>query len=60
MLLILIDLFSAGKGRTKKEAEQQKHQDVGGHTRKITQNIINSEKKEKEQQKKRNDSGSKE
>ena len=31
-----------GKGRTKKEVEQQHHSDPGGHTRKNVQKLMNN------------------
>lgn len=44
---------SSGKGRTKKEAEQNtNHPDPGGHTRKTTQKLMNSHEKEKAEHKK--------
>lgn len=42
----------SGKGRSKKEAEQNtNHNDPGGHTRKTTQKLINSHEHEKAEQK---------
>ena len=31
-----------GKGRSKKESEQNRHADAGGHTRKCCQNMMSS------------------
>lgn len=36
----------SGKGRSKKEAEQNHHEDPSGHTRKIAQKFMNTAHKE--------------
>lgn len=36
----------SGKGRTKKEAEKNHHEDPSGHTRKAVQKLVNNAHKE--------------
>jgi len=41
----------SGKGRSKKEAEQNHHEDPSGHTRKDVQKLMNNHHKETEKNK---------
>lgn len=39
----------SGKGRSKKEVEQNHHEDPSGHTRKTVQKLVNNSNAQKEQ-----------